>query len=365
VVLEKTLTGTALEKAGAPHYDDLEGLIAVVIAHTAHLLSVPVLFRLTSAVFAEPSAWLAFTAASLHIISPAGLFLSAPYAESSCALLSFVGCLLFTKSLGGNGPVTASHDVLVLLSGVFFGIATTFRSNGILNGLLLLEEALRILWSFKHGVRVSSFRRLIATGLGGLSVAVGFLLPQYIAYTEYCGDSGINTRTWCKRTLPSIYTFVQDHYWYVFKLFELQTVDTCRQCGLFRYWTLSNLPLFLLATPMFAILVISGLWALKILPYNSVQNPNNSKDVHKSTQGPVLQVIRNLAVSQLMLVLLTSTTAHVQIITRISSAYPVWLWYVAISCREGKALLVGRIVKFMVGYSVIQGGLFASFLPPA
>jgi phosphatidylinositol glycan class V len=116
---------------------------------------------------------------------------------------------------------------------------------------------------------------------------------------------------------------------------------------------------------MFAILVISGLWALKFLPYESVQNPNNSKDVHKSTQGPVLQVIRNLAVSQLMLVLLTSTTAHVQIITRISSAYPVWLWYIAISYREGKALLVGRIVKFMVVYSVIQGGLFASFLPPA
>lgn len=365
MVLGKTLTGTALEKAGTPHYDDLEGLIAVVIAHTAHLLSVPVLFRLTSAVFAEPSAWLAFTAASLHIISPAGLFLSAPYAESSCALLSFIGCLLFTKSLGGNGPVTASHDVLVLLSGVFFGIAATFRSNGILNGLLLLEEALRTLWSLKHGVRVSSFRRLIATGLGGLCVAVGFLLPQYIAYTEYCGNSGINTRTWCKRTLPSIYTFVQDHYWYVFKLFELQVVDTYRRCGLFRYWTLSNLPLFLLATPMFAILVISGLWALEILPGESVQNPNNSKDVHKSTQGPVLQVIRNLAVSQLMLVLLTSTTAHVQIITRISSAYPVWLWYVASSCREGKALLVGRIVKFMVVYSVIQGGLFASFLPPA
>jgi GPI mannosyltransferase 2 len=186
-----------------------------VIAHTAHLLSVLALFSLTSAAFAEPTAWLAFTVASLHILSPAGIFLSAPYAESSCALWSFVGCLLFTKSLGGNRPVSASHDVLVLLSGVFFGIATTFRSNGILNGLLLLEEAFRTLWSMKHGVRVSSFRRLMATGMGGLSVAFGFLLPQYIAYTEYCGNSDIDTRTWCKRTLPSIYTFVQDHYWYV------------------------------------------------------------------------------------------------------------------------------------------------------
>ncbi|KAE9370413.1 glycosyltransferase family 76 protein [Stipitochalara longipes BDJ] len=345
-----SLCVAALEKAGIPRYDGLEGLMAIVIAHTAHLFSVLVLFNLTSAVFAQPSTWLAFTAASLHIISPAGLFLSAPYAESSCALLSFVGCFLFTKSLGGNGPVTASHDLLVLLSGISFGIATTFRSNGILNGLLLLEEAFRTLWSLKTSFQISSFRRLIATGLGGVSVAVGFLLPQYIAYTEYCGVSEVNTRTWCKRALPSIYTFVQDHYWH---------------CGLFRYWTISNIPLFLLATPMFVILVTSGLWALKVTTEELEQDRNDVKDVRKSIHGPVLQVIRNLAVSQLMLVMLTSTTAHVQIITRISSAFPVWLWYIAISCREGKTLLVSRIVKFMVIYSVIQGGLYASFLPPA
>lgn len=115
---------------------------------------------------------------------------------------------------------------------------------------------------------------------------------------------------------------------------------------------------------MFAILVTSGLWALKLAP-DELRQKHKRKDVRNVTQGPVLQVIRNLAVSQLMLVLLTSTTAHVQIITRISSAYPVWLWYLAVSCWEEKTLLVDRIVKFMVVYSVIQGGLFASFLPPA
>jgi len=365
VVSEKTLTREVLEKAGIPHCDGLEALIAIVIAHAAHLFSVLVLFSLTLAVFAQRSAWLAFTAASLHIISPAGLFLSAPCAESSCALLSFVGCYLFTKSLGGNGPVTASHDILVLLSGISFGIATTFRSNGILNGLLLLEEAFRTLWNLKTSFQISSIRRLVATGLGGVSVATGFLLPQYIAYSEYCGQSDVNTRLWCKRALPSIYTFVQDHYWYVPCLDDLQDIDNCRNCGLFRYWTISNLPLFLLATPMFAILVASGLWALKVTPDELEQTHTNAKDVRQSTQGPVLQVIRNLAVSQLILVMLTSTTAHVQIITRISSAFPVWLWYTAISCREGKTLLFGRIVKFMVVYSIVQGGLFASFLPPA
>jgi phosphatidylinositol glycan class V len=116
---------------------------------------------------------------------------------------------------------------------------------------------------------------------------------------------------------------------------------------------------------MFAILVTSGYWALNITPDQLDQEPDKTTGRAKSIRGPELQVIRNLAVSQLMLVILTATTAHVQIITRISSAYPVWLWYAATSCWEGKPWLVGSIVKFMVVYSIIQGGLFASFLPPA
>jgi phosphatidylinositol glycan class V len=77
-----------------------------------------------------------------------------------------------------------------------------------------------------------------------------------------------------------------------------------------------------------------------------------------------LQVLQNLAVSQMLLVAVTLTTAHVQIITRISSAYPVWVWYVAVLCHDGK--LLGRtFVGFMVMYATVQAGLFASFLPPA
>lgn len=129
---------------------------------------------------------------------------------------------MFTKSLARKGQATAAHDLLVLLSGILFGIATTFRSNGILNGMLLLEEALRCLYGLKRDMLdVATLRRLIATGIGGLCVASGFLLPQYIAYSEYCRDSGVVARPWCNRVVPSIYTFVQDHYWYVL-LFTLE-----------------------------------------------------------------------------------------------------------------------------------------------
>ncbi len=129
---------------------------------------------------------------------------------------------MFTKSLARKGQATAADDLLVLLSGILFGIATTFRSNGILNGMLLLEEALRCLYGLKRDMLdVATLRRLIATGIGGLCVASGFLLPQYIAYSEYCRDFGVVVRPWCNRVVPSIYTFVQDHYWYVL-LFTLE-----------------------------------------------------------------------------------------------------------------------------------------------
>ncbi|KAL2075837.1 hypothetical protein VTL71DRAFT_780 [Oculimacula yallundae] len=337
-----------LRGLGVSYYVGLEGLVAICIAHTAHLLSVVAVFGLTRALFFNHSVTFAFRAALFHIISPAGLFLSSPYAESSCALLSFTGCLLFAKSLVCNGPNTAKHDLLLVISGVCFGIATTFRSNGILNGLLLLEEAFRSLLALKNGLHSSRVRRLLAAGLGGMSVGAGFLIPQYIAYNEYCGNADMPMRPWCQQSIPSIYTFVQDHYW---------------NCGFLRYWTAGNIPLFLLGAPMFAVLTKSGLWALKLNPTfrqgqsGTVQVIRQARSAH--------QVLRNLAVSQLLLVTVTLFTAHVQIITRISSAFPVWMWYASQAAQDGKSVLVGGFVKFMVVYALVQGALYASFLPPA
>lgn len=334
---------TAIKEAGVPHYEGLEGLVAIIIAHSSHLLSSFALFKLTAILFPGFSG-LPLSVAFLHIISPAGIFLSAPYAESSCALMSFLGCLFFVKSLGPRQQPTVIRDILVLMSGISFGVATTFRSNGILFGSLLLEEAFRNLFILKSGLRLTAVRRLVATGFGGLSVAAGFLLPQYIAYSEYCRSSP--SRLWCDKTLPSIYTFVQEHYW---------------NQGLFRYWTLSNVPLFLLAAPVLFILIISGMWALG-KGYSETAHHESKEDVGAASNR--LQVLRNLALSQLALAVFTFAAAHVQMITRMSSAYPVWVWYLAISHKGGSSL-GKRFVGLMVIYAVIQAGLFASFLPPA
>lgn len=87
-------------------------------------------------------------------------------------------------------------------------------------------------------------------------------------------------------------------------------------------------------------------------------------------------VVGCMAAAQLAFAVLTLFNYHVQIITRLSSGYPVWYWWVARSLlpssdggggqsRGTKPGTGGLIVGFMVVYAAIQGVLFASFLPPA
>jgi phosphatidylinositol glycan class V len=77
-------------------------------------------------------------------------------------------------------------------------------------------------------------------------------------------------------------------------------------------------------------------------------------------------VVRSMVLAQVLLVILTLTSYHVQIITRLSSGYPVWYWWVAACLKSPKTRSVGSgLVVFVTMYASIQAVLFASFLPPA
>lgn len=104
----------ALQKTGAVDYAFREHVAGVIIAHAAHGLSVLVLYCLGCAIFSgRKGRMLAFIAACLHIFSPAGLFLSAPYGESTYALLSFTGYFLFVQSFSPSGASTSLKDALI------------------------------------------------------------------------------------------------------------------------------------------------------------------------------------------------------------------------------------------------------------
>ena len=201
-------------------------VVAVAYAHVAHLLAVLLLYRLGCQLWLGAAGrTVAFVAACLHVLSPAGLFLSAPYAEGSCALFSFAGYIAFAagrkaEPAASGAGLSLKGDLLRLLAGVYFGVATLFRSNGLLNGIVFAYEAVVGSFAFVRQPSLPLFRRLVFVGLGGLSVAAGSVVPQTLAYLQFCmapsGVPGEELRPWCTTRLPSIYNFVQDHYWYVF-----------------------------------------------------------------------------------------------------------------------------------------------------
>ncbi|GFF65847.1 conserved hypothetical protein [Aspergillus lentulus] len=345
----------ALQRTGAVDHAFREHIAGILIAHAAHGLSVLVLYCLGCAIFSgRQGRMLAFIAACLYIFSPAGLFLSAPYGESTYALLSFTGYFLFVQSFSPSGASTGLKDALIPLGGILCGLATTVRSNGILNGLLFLEEAIRVLYSMTGGITFAKSRRLFAVGIAGVCTGLGFVVPQYIAYRDFCLNSPYThdgqPRIWCRRTVPSIYSFVQDHYW---------------NNGFLRYWTVSNIPLFALASPMLAIMTYSAFWTL---------------NVQSGRLTGADRLLRSLAAPQFILAVLTLAKHHVQIITRMSSGYPVWYFWIADLLMKEYSLVrldkkeVGgqkqgsyssMAVTYMISYAAVQGVLFASFLPPA
>lgn len=164
----------------------------------------------------ESSSHVPFYAAALHIFSPAGVFLSAPYTESLFASLSMSGFWCYVNAVKrlDRGRAFAGCAFMIA-AGLSFGCATMVRSNGILAGIPFLLEAIMMSWMiFSQGLSLTRLSRLASVVAGGLLVGVGMILPQFIAYQEYCGDRDFGSRRpWCEMNIPSIFTWAQSHYW--------------------------------------------------------------------------------------------------------------------------------------------------------
>ena len=158
-------------------------------------------------------------------------------------------------------------------------------------------------------------------------------------------------------------------------------LNSSRNSGFLRYWTASNIPLFILAIPMLFLLFRSGIWAVTATSFylshesheqDIQQNrPKSNRSIFNGAYPPT--IVRRFALPQLALALLALTNHHVQIIIRLSSGYPVLYWWLASAMvTTPKGAMTGipwissmAVVRLMVMYAIIQGGLFSSFLPPA
>ncbi|KAK6332634.1 ER membrane glycoprotein subunit of the GPI transamidase complex-like protein [Orbilia blumenaviensis] len=359
----------------------------------SHLLSAILLFHLTKILFepARPTSTsstlgsgetpniVAFVAATLHILSPAGIFLIAPYNEPLFSALSFLGYFLYSyavKNTALDGQHGIINEVCLLISGLSFGISGLFRSNGIISGILFVFEVSQAVWRLSSGTNpAANIRLLLTSGVSGALVGIPTVWRQYQAWLEYCGVEALVQRVWCSKTLPSIYSFVQSHYWGV---------------GFLKYWTPGNIPLFLLAAPMLYVLFKTSLDVM------GVQNLAASRLYSLALEQTNRDLLFRLTVPQLLLATLAVTSYHVQIITRLSSGLPMWYIVAAAALvqittattgtkpseakdspkfNEGgktetdglrnEASWVRPAVRFFLGYQVVQAVLYGGFLPPA
>ena len=199
-------------------FPEIEAWTGIAISHVSHLISVSSLYYLCGLLFeSQPQAdSTAFIASCLHILSPAGVFLSAPYGESLFSCLHIGAYYLYAKALVWEQRASIwKRDAALLLSGLLIASAISVRSNGLASGFLFLHEALHdASMILKLGLKVQRARKLSVTVLAGLLVLCGSVIPQYIAYQEYCTKAaGVDVREWCSKVPPSIYSFVQSHYW--------------------------------------------------------------------------------------------------------------------------------------------------------
>ncbi|KAF8477189.1 GPI mannosyltransferase 2 [Kalaharituber pfeilii] len=333
----------------------------LLIANGSHLGSALVLYKLTEFVFPFARAPFPFVASLLHIISPAGLFLAAPYSESLFSLLTFTGYLIYASSSTAR---SFQRNLGIVAAGAVFSLSTLVRSNGVLNGLILLKSFIEEIWMMFQQIQRAEFiervGRIISLGIAGLMVGAGLAIPQSIAWVEYCTIER-ETREWCTRIPPSIYLWVQERYWNV---------------GFLRYWTISNIPLFLLAAPMLCILLKSGTAAVTVNihepPPVAAVASNGDKHPKPNPQTPTV-LIKEFAIPQVALACLALVSYHVQIINRLSSGCVVWYWWLAQAITneaQGSAPVGERkvglwVVRWMVVYGLVQAVLFAGFLPPA
>jgi GPI mannosyltransferase 2 len=192
----------------------------VVVSSFCHLLSVLLVYKFTNTLFSQVSprtSSFPIAAAALHIINPAGAFLLSTYSEGLFSFLNILGCHLYLNWLLNHyNERSFRGDTECLAAGAVLGLATTVRSNGLLSGTLFIYDAVVTLKPVLNcEFKIENFKRLVVLVVSGCLVALGGIIPQYRVYSRYCdAEAAHEIRPWCSNYVPSIYAWVQNHYWY-------------------------------------------------------------------------------------------------------------------------------------------------------
>eukprot|EP00118_Oscarella_pearsei_P008147 m.41213 g.41213 ORF g.41213 m.41213 type:complete len:428 (+) comp33108_c0_seq1:2-1285(+) len=294
------------------------------------------LYRLSEDVLCRKST--AFRSVLLFCCNPASVFMSVMYTEASFAALSF---------LAMSSMMRRSY----WLATVAVSLTCAMRSNGLLNagllGYFLLVDILRA----EKRQLISILRQGSFAALMCVLSIVPFFAYQYYGYYLMCSDGGFHEgRPWCSWTLPLPYSFIQKHYWNV---------------GFLQYFELKQIPNFLLALPVFCMIIgctvefikkmFPSLKAVGFLKFALSQH----RGLWSSLSFPYVAHLAFIGVFGM-------TSMHAQVLTRFCfSSSPAIYWYAAhlTEPTNGKSSTAKAVVTYFVTYCLLGILVHCTFYP--
>lgn len=254
------------------NFDSLLLLIFFIFNSIIFIKAATTLYEL-SEILLYPS--IAYKSAVLFSFNPASVFFSAPYTETLFSYLTFksiLNCLQFYRKYSDKATVANINDLFFILP---ISLSTCTRSNGVLNtGFFIYMLICLFIDNFpKNHIMQFIFiiKYLLLMFMYILLSLLPFLLYQQFCFDTFCKDFNVvlpeyvknygneqgfvlpgehskHNQSWCAKEIPVAYSYVQEHYWNV---------------GFLRYYEFKQIPNFVLATPILALVICNCLLYLK------------------------------------------------------------------------------------------------------
>lgn len=347
--------------------------IGILVNFIFHIITVLILQlltrRLLSRTSAKPSirdSYVVITTLAF-IFNPANIFMMSSYTESLFVVVQLVICVAlecgyFTIAslVVGISPLIRSNGLLNIIFLIYFYLKHIIHSNR-LDGLDNISECFkpsRLLYIIK-----STYKQLAMLIVLLMISITPFVIWQYHIYNTFCTQAWITSSKdhWCNQMIPLSYGYVQSHYWNV---------------GFLKYFQVSQVPNFVLATPI-CVLVFLGvnqlattesfLSVVKWLGFKDIVQTNKCFTNTIFNQSRIFVYACHIS----FLTVFGIFNVHVQILTRmLCSSSPFVYWTVAelllnqnSTSRFKRSKFVYFIFAYFILYNVLGLFLHTNFYP--